>query len=100
MTWMHRVRRRALWIVVGVGVTALGVIAMSTIPVWPVLGVAVATLAIALGSITRSVSPNTCLGCGHNLAGTPAGEHGRICPTCGSLNERLVGDLTAESDRA
>jgi hypothetical protein len=97
MTWMHRIRRRALWVVVVVGVTTLGLLAMSTIPAWPVVGVAVATLAIALGSITRSVSPSICLGCGHDVSDVPAGTHGRLCPTCGALNERLVGEHAAET---
>lgn len=92
MAWMSTIRRRALWIVVGVAATALGVISMTALPAWPVVGVAVATVAIVLNSLTRSLSISTCLNCGGDLASTPSSEHGRICPSCGALNQRLVGD--------
>jgi len=90
-----------LWVVVVIGLTAVGLISMTTIPAWPVVGVAVATAAILLNTVTRSLSTTTCLGCGGSLQGLPDGTHGRICPGCGAVNERLVGDFPAgDSDRA
>ncbi len=81
-----------------VGLTALGVISITAIPVWPVLGVAVATVALVLNTLTRQVSLTTCLGCGGSLANAPTGAHGRICPGCGAINERLVGNFPGEDD--
>lgn len=98
MPWMSKIRRRALWIVVGISATALGVISITTIPAWPVLGVAVATVALVLNTLTRSLTKTTCLGCGGDLSTTPSGEHGRVCTACGTLNQRLVGDYPTEDE--
>ena len=100
MTWMHKVRRRALWIAVGVGITTLGVLSMTTIPAWPIVGVAVATLALAINQLTSRLSQPVCLACGQDLTGQPRGEHGTVCPHCGSIQEWVgVNDLD-EQDRA
>lgn len=95
---MHSVRLRALWVVVGAAATALGVISMTTLPAWPVLGVAVAAVALVLNTITRGVTRTTCLGCGLGLDKAPEGSHGRMCPHCGAVNERLVGDFPGEHE--
>lgn len=97
MTWMHQVRRRALWIAVGVGLTTLGVLSVTTIPAWPLVGVAVATLAIAINRVASRLSQPTCYGCGESLAGQPHGERGVICPHCGSIGQWVadVEDLTS-----
>lgn len=97
---MSTIRRRALWTIVCVGLTALGLISITTIPAWPVVGVAVATVALVLNSLTREVSLAVCLGCGTSLAKAPTGAHGRICPGCGSVNERLVGTFPREDEDA
>ncbi len=75
MTWMHKIRRRALWIAVGVGITTLGVLSITTVPAWPIVGVAVATLALAINQLTSRLSQTICLGCGQDLSGQPLGEH-------------------------
>jgi hypothetical protein len=95
MTWMHQVRRRILWIAVGVGLTTLGVVSVTTMPAWPLVGVAVATLAIAINHLAGRLSEPTCYGCGENLAGQPRGERGTICPHCGSINQWVAdaGDV-------
>lgn len=90
MTWMHRIRRRALWVVVCLGLTALGIVAWTTIPAWPVVGVAVATAALVLNSMTARLSETTCLSCGTDLASVPSGAHGRVCTHCGAVNERTA----------
>jgi hypothetical protein len=92
MTWMHRIRRRVLWIAVGIGLTTLGVISVTTIPAWPVVGVAVATLALVVNGMASRLSQPTCLGCGGSLANQPRGEYGTICPSCGSVNQWLAID--------
>ena len=95
MSWMSQIRRRALWVVVCMGATALGVIAWTTIPAWPVVGVAVATVAILLNSITARISTSSCLSCGLDLSSQPTGVHGRICPGCGAVNERNAAEFMA-----
>lgn len=95
MSWMSQIRRRALWVVVCMGVTALGVIAWTTIPAWPVVGVAVATVAILINSITARISTSSCLSCGLDLSSQPTGVHGRICPGCGAVNERNAAEFMA-----
>jgi hypothetical protein len=88
--WMNILRRRALWVVVGAGLTVLGVLSLTAVPAWPVVGVAVAAAAIVLNSLTARLQATTCLGCGGDLAGQPNSPHGRMCPTCGTINEKPV----------
>jgi hypothetical protein len=100
--WLHTIRRRVLWIVVGVGLTTLGVISVTTIPAWPVVGIAVATLAIVVNSMASRLSEPICLGCGLDIKDQPRGEHGTICPHCGSIQEWVgmranVDDLASEA---
>ena len=87
MTWMHKVRLRVLWTFVGIALTTLGVISLTTIPAWPIVGVAVATLALAVNSMTSRLRQPICLGCGNDLNGLPRGEHGSICPRCGAVHQ-------------
>jgi hypothetical protein len=89
VTFLHSIRRRVLWIVVGVGLTTLGVISMTTLPAWPVVGAAVATIALVLNGMTRSLRESVCLGCGGSIAGLPHGEHGVICPGCGHVSSDM-----------
>ncbi len=90
LNWLQRMRRRALWVVVVVFVTAVGVIAWTTMPAWPVIGVALAATALVLNTITKDLSQDRCLGCGDSIAQEPVGVHGRACPKCGTVNERLA----------
>lgn len=100
---MHRIRLRALAILVGIGLTALALISLTTMPAWPIVGVAVATLAVCVHSIAHKVNPSTCLGCGKSVAHEPAGEHGRICRSCGTIAQSMPGhfanDLPHDSSR-
>jgi len=84
--WMHKVRLRVLWTVVGIGLTTLGVISLTAIPAWPIVGVAVATLALVVNGMTSRLRQPICLGCGGDLTNQPRGEHGAICPTCGTVS--------------
>ncbi|MBL0928109.1 MAG: hypothetical protein IBJ11_10745 [Phycisphaerales bacterium] len=87
-TLLARIRRRALIFVVGVPLAAFGVAAMlPSWPVWAVVGVAVAAVTVALNTVTSRLTASACWTCGSDLGATPAGEHGRICPRCGALNQ-------------
>ena len=88
--WLQRLRLRSLWLLVGVGLTTLGVISLTAIPAWPVVGVAVAALALGLNNIAHRLSQPTCLSCGDSLSDAPRGEHGSICPKCGTISDRIA----------
>jgi hypothetical protein len=92
LTWVGRIRRRALWLLVGIAAATLGMMSMTTLPAWPLVGVAVATAAIVLNAITRPLTRTSCLGCGTDLSDVPISTHGRMCRQCGMINERAVGD--------
>jgi hypothetical protein len=83
MRLLDRIRQRMLWTLVGVCATAVGVIVWTTLPAWPVVGVAVATVVLAVNTLASRVRHNTCLGCGGSIAGLVSSEHGVICPHCG-----------------
>lgn len=85
---MHTLRRRALWILVGTGFTVLGVASVTALPVWPVVGVAVAAVALVLNTMTSRLQATSCLGCAGDLSGQPVSARGRMCPSCGTINER------------
>lgn len=92
MTWLGKMRLRAMAVVVLIPVLCFGVlsIGMSWLTI-PVVGVAVATIVSTLGS---RFEHDTCWTCGEDLAKEDAGVHGVICPKCGSLNQhnpRLLG---------
>lgn len=91
MTWMHKTRLKALAFAMGIALAALGVISLTALPAWPVVGVAVAAVAFSVNRIAArlSVDRAMCFGCGQSIADAPEGEHGSICPGCGSINQRI-----------
>ncbi|MBY0112970.1 MAG: hypothetical protein K2Y21_09125 [Phycisphaerales bacterium] len=98
--FMERIRLKAMAVVLAVIVAAVGVIAWSTIPAWPVIGVGVAVVAVALNSIGSRLEKAVCYGCGGSMAGQPIGERGSICPTCGTINQPLLAKGEIEDERA
>ncbi len=89
---IHTIRRRVLAMSLGVSIAAVATISLLSLPVWPVVGVAVATIAWAVNSMTARLNPNTCWGCGTALAqSAPAGEYGVICHACGAINQTRHG---------
>ncbi len=98
-TWMHKLRLKSFAVVIGVGLTALTLLSLTTIPAWPVVGVAVAAVALYINSAASRLSQDVCLGCGANIAEEPRGEHGVACPGCGAINDRptLARGGTGES---
>lgn len=94
VTWIHKVRLRVLAVLVGMGLAVLAVTSWTAIPALPVIGVAVAFAAAAVNKVSSRLNHPTCWSCGIDLAGTPVGAHGSICPDCGAVNE-----LAPEEDR-
>jgi hypothetical protein len=98
--FMERIRLKAMAVVLAVIVAAVGVIAWSTIPAWPVIGVGVAVVAVALNAIGSRLERAVCYSCGQSLDGQPVGERGSICPGCGSINQPFLAKRESESKQA
>jgi tRNA(Ile2) C34 agmatinyltransferase TiaS len=96
--WLHTVRLRALAIVVAATLAVIGLASVAATPLWPVLGVAVAAVALVVNKMAMRLSDPTCLGCGTSLRGQPHGEHGVSCPKCGSVSDVLLVNRAEPSD--
>lgn len=90
MNWMSTVRLRALALLLAIGLFALGVISLTALPAWPVVGVAVACAVMAVNHVASRLDAPVCLVCGSNLATDNAGEHGVACGSCGAVNQRVA----------
>lgn len=93
--WMRKLRLRALAFIAGLGLAALAMISLTSIPAWPIVGVAVACAAVALNSIAARLDQPTCYSCGTDISKEPIGVHGRICQSCGAINEARDRSPTA-----
>jgi len=85
-TWLHRIRLRVFALLVGATLAAIAAVSWAALPVWPVVGVAVATFAFVFNGMTSRLNHPVCWTCGADLARHNAGEYGVMCPACGSLN--------------
>ena len=83
--WMQKMRLRVLALLVGTALAAVATASFTTMPVWPVVGVAVAAAAWGVSKITSRLKQPTCWGCGGDLSREPAGSYGKICPGCGTI---------------
>lgn len=97
MTWMHKTRLKVLAFSMGIALAALGVISLTALPAWPVVGVAVAAVALTVNRVAARLSVNQamCFGCGLSIADAPVGEYGSVCPHCGAVNQPISRDRTA-----
>lgn len=87
MIWMSRIRLRLLAFLLGIALTAIGVLSLTALPALPVVGVAFAAVAVAVNSMTLRLKQPTCHGCGEVLGDAPSGGYGVVCPSCGSLTQ-------------
>jgi len=92
MPWIRKAKLRALALLVAFALATVGVLAFTTLPAWPVIGAALACVAVGVNKTASRLDHPTCLGCGVNLSAVPMGEHGRACPQCGCLS------MTGRSD--
>ena len=81
MIWMARIRLRVLAFVLGLALTAIGLISLTALPALPVLGVAFAAAAVGVNK------QPVCHGCGTPIGDVPPGHYGTACPHCGSLTQ-------------
>jgi len=92
MSWMHKIRLRVLALLVATTLAAIGAVSLAALPVWPVVGFAVATVALAINGMTSRLNHPVCWGCGGDIAKIPSGEYGVICPACGSITQASETD--------
>ncbi len=97
LRWIHKVWLRVIALLFAASLLVLGVVSVTTAPVWPILGVAVATVAVMWTNITSRLDRATCLHCGHDIESQPGSQYGIICDKCGGLSEP-VGARTASTD--
>lgn len=98
MIWMSRIRLRVLAFVLGLALTAIGLISLTAIPALPVIGVAFAAAAVGVNSLTARLKQPVCHGCGEQIGDVPAGTYGVQCPHCGSLTQFGEQPLLAADD--
>ncbi|MBX3377359.1 MAG: hypothetical protein KF678_10205 [Phycisphaeraceae bacterium] len=85
----HRVRLRVFAVLVATVLAVVGAVSWAALPLWPVIGVAVATIAFAVNGMTSRLDQPVCWTCGADVSKQTAGEYGAICPECGTLNSHV-----------
>ncbi len=85
LTWFHKVRLRILAFAFGIVLAALAVISLTGLPALPIVGVALATVAMIVNGATARLNHPTCLGCGADMSGEPEGQYGVVCKSCGTV---------------
>lgn len=100
MIWMSRIRIRVLAFMVGLALTAIGLISWAALPAIPVIGVAFAAAAVAVNQMTSRLKEPVCHGCGQALGDSPSGQYGVICRNCGSFTQVGEPDALAQAASA
>ncbi len=92
--WLNKIRLRAMAVLVGVALAAIATIALTTIPAWPVVGVAFAAVAVCVNSMASrlNIERPLCLNCGSDISDQAPGTYGVICKSCGSINQPYIVD--------
>jgi len=83
---LNRLRRRTLAIVVAGVVASITAVSVAALPVLPVVGVALITVAAAVHSVTAPLKASVCTRCGTTMGDAEAGPYGAVCGSCGALN--------------
>jgi hypothetical protein len=89
VNWFQRVRLRVFAVLVAAVLAVIGVLSWATLPAWPVVGVAIITVAAVVNSMTTRLSHAVCYQCGDALKTTETGCYGVICEGCGAINQAL-----------
>lgn len=93
MTWLGKVRLRAIVAVIGVPIALLATI--SALPMWVMVPIVVAAVTMTVSRVTSGMQRQTCWTCGEDLSAETHGTHGLACPHCGTLNMfEPMGDPT------
>ncbi|MBS0198216.1 MAG: hypothetical protein JSR77_15795 [Planctomycetes bacterium] len=95
MTWLYKTWLRILALLLGATLTVIALVSLAAAPVWPVLGVTMAAVALVWkGAIAPRITHASCLQCGESVKGLPHGQYGVICGNCGAINEQLADEST------
>lgn len=99
LNWLQRIRLRVFAVMLGLALAALATVSLTTIPAWPVVGVAFAVAVAVINTAGQrfSVDQQVCLTCGVDVSKQPSGPHGVICPSCGGLSQTLPPEELADS---
>jgi hypothetical protein len=84
---LHRIRRQVVWVAATVLGLAAAAIFLTAVPALPVIGAALATIAVAVQSLGRDLKADRCMNCGESIAAEPRGTHGFVCPKCGAIDD-------------
>ncbi|MCW5767670.1 MAG: hypothetical protein KIT19_03225 [Phycisphaeraceae bacterium] len=90
LTYIHKLRLRVLAWLLGITLAGIAAVSWMALPAWPVVGVAVAIVVATVSTMTNRLNTETCYSCGHDMHDVQAGEHGRTCPSCGSISFKLA----------
>ncbi len=104
MTRLAKLRLRLIIFVIGIPLATFGAISLG--PSWlalPLVGAAAYALTLTLGRVAGRASQPFCWTCGGDMSAEPVGDHGAVCPSCGTLNTHLAKidvDSAAAEDEA
>ncbi len=92
--WFRRLRRTAVAATIAIAALAVATLSLTSLPTWPIVGVACLAVATAVNTIASRLSPTTmmCFECGSPLDGQKAGTYGVVCASCGTINQPYVVD--------
>ena len=95
VAYLHKLRLRALGVLVGLGLAVFGITSMTAVPAWPVVVGAVAVAALVVNKVAAQLSKTVCIGCGLRIDTEPVGQYGVVCPTCGTVSASSKGEQGA-----
>jgi hypothetical protein len=98
VNWFQRIRLRVLAVVLAGTLAVIGILAWATVPAWPVVGVAIITVAAVVNSMTTRLAMPVCYQCGSALNPDVTGCYGVLCEGCGAVNE-VVPSADRQSPR-
>lgn len=91
-TVFQRIRLKFFAALLATTLAVIGAVSWAALPLWPVVGVAVATIALVFNGMTSRLNEPVCWTCGEDLSRMQSGEYGSICPGCGALNSTPNSD--------
>lgn len=94
MNWFHKTRLRVLAVVLAAIFAVIGVVTWAALPVVPVMGVALITVAAVVNQMTSRLAHPVCYQCGADLPAGRPGVYGVLCSGCGAVNEALPREDT------
>lgn len=92
MNWFHKVRLQVLAVLLAATLAVIGILAWATVPAWPVVGVALITVAAVVNTMTTRLAAPVCYQCGNEMKAAEPGCYGLICDGCGAVNEVVSGE--------